>query len=332
VGDAASHPQNSYDITQRYYDQGIRIMVGYEWTSILDLAHDVSLHHNITLISTGSSSLSFAIDDTIFRLTPSAYDYQRALLRTAIGAGVTNVITLGTGYGWDNFTKTEFEKLGGTILSTIHYGPPEIDSSYIGLLKKVNSTLVTYLRTHSNRTTGILLYDDNATAVLRETSKYPSMSNVTWFTLTEATNRTYLNPDVLKQAAKVKLIAPTLDPNYTDVYSELNGGWDSSTLSPISFTQANTYDGLWLACLSVIEANSTESSQIKAALPRVALTYRGIAGSIVFDQYGDRTGIGYDLLGYFMEKGTVRVLSCGYFNGTTGTVAFNESLFLPNEP
>ena len=52
---------------------------------------------------------------------------------------------------------------------------------------------------------------------------------------------------------------------------------------------ASFYDSVWVACLSVLEANSTDGKILRDVIPRVASGYSGASGKIIFDVNGDRS-------------------------------------------
>ena len=61
-------------------------------------------------------------------------------------------------------------------------------------------------------------------------------------------------------------------------------------------------------------------------LPDVAANYSGVTGGCLLDDYGDRIEMDYDIWGYFEVEGEPQCLKSGFYNATTGEIAWDEDL------
>ena len=57
----------------------------------------------------------------------------------------------------------------------------------------------------------------------------------------------------------------------------------------------SSYDGVWLAGLTIMEVQTTDVDMVKLALPGVAAEYTGAIGKTVLNDAGDLAGADYEI-------------------------------------
>lgn len=147
--------------------------------------------------------------------------------------------------------------------------------------------------------------------------------NVTWFTLN--TNFNY-HTMTGKEAARVKLLHPSLTFTKTVVYEIVNEAYEEEFNFTLGYQGAGTYDACWLMALSVIEANTTDPTTIRDVLPVVASGYSGASGPCAIESSYYRAAADYDLYGFFRIGKETQLLKCGYYDGATESITWDEAL------
>jgi hypothetical protein len=89
--------------------------------------------------------------------------------------------------------------------------------------------------------------------------------------------------------------------------------------------EASFYDSVWVACLSVLRANTTDANILKEMIPTVALEYTGASGNVVLDVNGDRT-VDYDVYQASDVGGTVDWVKIGRYGTVTGQMILDVNL------
>ena len=79
---------------------------------------------------------------------------------------------------------------------------------------------------------------------------------------------------------------------------------------------ASFYDSVWVACLSVLEANLTDGRILREVIPRVASRYSGASGKIIFDVNGDRS-VDYIYFEATNVGGTISWVNMGSYDALT---------------
>jgi hypothetical protein len=74
---------------------------------------------------------------------------------------------------------------------------------------------------------------------------------------------------------------------------------------------------VWVACLSVLKANTTDANILKEMIPKVALVYTGASGNVVMDVNSDRA-VDYDVYQASDVGGTVGWAKIGIYGAVTG--------------
>jgi hypothetical protein len=86
------------------------------------------------------------------------------------------------------------------------------------------------------------------------------------------------------------------------------------------------YDSAWIYALSVLEAGTTEPSDIKNVLQGVAGAFEGASGICVLDDNGDRKLSNYHIWGYLTKNRKYYNEKLGFFEGKTNKITWYISL------
>jgi hypothetical protein len=169
--------------------------------------------------------------------------------------------------------------------------------------------------------------------------KYPNLSSVTWYSWAESIKQNAYESLGNNTAAKLRLISPVYDQKTNPTYERLNEQFKHSEEAKIPDfygqtsegqelhqDNCNIYDGLWILCLSAIQANSTTPSAIKKVLPTIASNYVGATGRCTLDDTGARKGADYLFYAYFEVEGKILCLPCGSYSWEKDVFTWDEIL------
>jgi ABC-type branched-subunit amino acid transport system substrate-binding protein len=203
------------------------------------------------------------------------------------------------GDGLANATATKFKSLGGTVIDTIPY-----DESATIFTSQVDTIYSDY--TAKNSTSGPIAIDaisfqEFGTIIQEMNSAHPSLisTKMPWFgTDGEAQNSIIANStsSVGALAAKVRLPS-TL---YAAVNNTKTFAFQTAFLAKYPGVACDTYclgtyDDLWLAAQSILQAGSNSGTAIQADISSVASNTFGLTGWMGLQPSGDRIPTSYQI-------------------------------------
>ena len=216
-------------------------------------------------------------------------------------------------YGNDllNFTKTNFENLGGIVVEGIEYDPPigqfaaslnRINYVFWGQeLISLNSKVQELNKTFSLKEIGVyVIAFDEIIPILSQANSHPLLEQVRWYG-NEATTKyeqIIKNYESSLFAENAEYVAPIYGFNETD-NKKLKSFFEKyehySEESPLTFDGPYLYDSLWLVTLAKIESNNTKNIQeLKKTFIDLSSIYHGITGLINLNKAGDRLDVIYE--------------------------------------
>ena len=332
--DANNQAGQAVELTKWYDENGIDIIIGYNWGSFLDASDGETKHSGITVISPSSTSSQHrTIYPHIIKLTPLETHQVEAIALAIIDGGFDKVVTLyepNAGWGYDFVPRfnESYTGLGGEVIANLKTPSMSNAGAFNYSLGRVEETVVNASRTYGNDSLTVLatwnyIYPD----ALNFLSKRPGLMNVTWYgtdQLLLLPTEIYNSLDVLSQ---LSVIQPVIDRSpYTEnpVYIALNDAYVAEFDKNLTRYGGALYDACWIAALSVIEAGSTLNTTLIEAIPRVASGYTGATGECSLDEYGDRATADFILYEYMDVEGVVTPVETGYYYWSTGKIEWTD--------
>ena len=338
-GCAGGMAQEAQDETRRLHGLGANLSVGYAWSSQLCASYNYfGEEHGMTVISTGSSSWISCCrkEDRAFRICPYEGELARPLAQVVYSRGVTDLIVFKREDSWgrhmvDKISR-ELEELGGRILIMVNYtGSTGSESGsnspeFRPYLAQAESALSS-VDEDARACAGVLaLSFSEIGMILKEAEEYPLLMDIPWFMSDLSSNFSIQEEGSLDEASKVTLMSLKVNIPENPVYRRVNEAYEAMFGEELGFYDANIYDACWLMALSAMEANTTDGVAVSQVLPAVALGYRGATGNFTLDEYGDRTNLDFDVLGFFDLDGEIRRLRCGLYISSEDRIVWDEEL------
>jgi len=341
LGNAAGQPQKALEFTQMCNKTGIKVIVGFGWSSYFcSGAYGYANKSGMILISPSSTSPTYNMKDHVYRLcsddvtTPS-----RIMAKVLIDRGVESIVLIRRGDSWAdlfyNLFKTNYEGLKGSIISEARYDPDA--TQFDEYMSNVSTVLEKAIESQgADKVAVFLIGYDETSDILISAQKYAPLLNVTWYGTEGSVNL----PSVLAKApaigVKVRLIAPSLIKIDSESLTRITSLWLASeeykktgAPSTLSFYDANIYDSIMVAALTLLRSNSTDATTLEAVLPAVTESYIGATGSILLDDNGDRTALNYDLWTYLNVNGENKASICGQYDAAVDKITWNAGFIPP---
>jgi hypothetical protein len=308
--------------------QGVKIFLGFDSTEYMcaSLSYAISNHvilMGVPLIHHNSSALP---GDVMFRVAPNLRQIQVAAVRIVEGMGFDGVVVIQRGGSWGDGVYYGLEEvLGAGSVKNARYAMDATD--YPEALDSAASQLPELIARYGAQRTAIVLISAAETnQLLEEAAKHDGLMSVPWMILQESPDPFHVPeelPDVLgvTGVSGVRLITVKMEPMMNNtIFAELDAGY--SGVNPgesLGLIDASFRDSIWIACLSIMEANTTDAEVLKGIIPGVADGYTGASGRVLLDANGDRM-VNYDIFEATFTGEAPAWVKSGRYDATTGQV------------
>lgn len=304
IENTATDPNTALEKLKSLYEKDIRVIIGPQTSAECKKVLDFANANDIVLLSFGSTAPSLAIPgDNLFRLTPDDTKQAGAIAAYMKKAGIETMYTIWRNDEWGNGLKeaveTEFINSGGKVESDFSY---EIDNAdFSKIISSLNNSVLEKNQLTNPKKIGVLIvgFSSETIKIFNEAINYSALTEIQWFgTDGQANdneilkNRTALN--FIQQTGfpcAVYLNDPAIQPTPTNfipklfikekIVSKINREPNAYSL--------NAWDGLWLAALSYIDTDWTDSSNVLIdSFIKIANSSIGINGKTELNEAGDK--------------------------------------------
>lgn len=316
VEDTETNPDVALTKLKHLREKGVDIVIGPGSSSEIMRIKNYADQNWIMVISPASTAPSLAVvGDNIFRLIPDDTNQAKAISKKMWDDGIRVIVPLVRSdvYGNDilNFTRINFEELGGTVVDGIKYNPPigqfaaslnRINYVYWGQeLITLNSKVKELTLEYPLNQIGVYLVAfDEVVPILSQANSHPLLEKVRWYG-NEATakyKKIISNHESSIFAVNSRYAAPLYGFNETNskkLESFLESYEEYHRKTPIAFDGPYMYDAVWLATLTKIQAKNTNQIQVlKKAFLNISDFFTGITGPTILNEFGDRLYSNYD--------------------------------------
>ena len=301
VEDTGSNPVNALEKLSSLNAKNIKFVVGPQSSAEVRNIKGYADTNGMLLISPSSTAPSLAIPgDNVYRLIPDDTKQGPALANLFADRGIEVVIPIWRGDAWGDGltenTRESFTAMGGIMDEGIRYNPeaPEFSVSASVLAETVTG----YSETHGLDRIGVLVISfAEVLPLMQSSSEHEILDEVAWFGSDGNTQEQKLvdDPIALEFSQTVGFtttqVAFSDNPIHDSVKQRV---MDKLGRVPNSYA-FSSYDAVWLAGLSYLEAGSADIDDLKAALPTVASEYSGAIGSTTLNEAGDLATADYEI-------------------------------------
>ncbi len=313
---------------QTLYAQGVRVAVGFRWSSSVQAVMEYANEHKIVIISEGSTSPKLAIpNDYIFRLVPNDNLQSRALLALHKNIGTKAIVLIYRGDAWGDGLAEKFKEFasefGVQIVGEVRYSPEatEFSGEVAQLAQKITEAKQQY---GNNVAVQTFTFDEIAT-ILQQAKDYEILMNTLWVGSDGYVGEDVVVRDAPDQSLATVHISTIYAPTKSAKWIEYSEKYRSITGEDPGAYGAAFYDAVWVAALSIIEAGVYDGEVIKEVVPYVANNYFGVTGWCRLDETGDRAAADYSVsfVGLNSTGGIDWIDDAAIINVATGEVTWN---------
>lgn len=283
------------EVLESLASRGIKLIMGPLASSEVRAIKGYADQEQILVISQSSTAPDLSIpDDYIYRFCPSDELGQGpAIGRILYSSGIRYVIPVirndAWGTGLEAAVKLRFESLGGAFLEGILYAESAIEFSLEAsdLATKVSAAIALY---GTDELAILHISFEEAVAFFTAAIPYDVLDDIRWFGSDGTAQSGAITDDVAVAAFAAAVDYPnTIFAPAKSVKWEMvrQNGETVIGRDPDSYSYA-IYDIVWAYALSILQADSTSPTAVRAAMPGVLENYYGASGAIELDANGDR--------------------------------------------
>ncbi|MCC6018050.1 MAG: ABC transporter substrate-binding protein [Candidatus Verstraetearchaeota archaeon] len=306
IENAEGSATKAFEKLQSLYAKGIRIVLGWRWSSHIRACYDYIQANKILVISDGSTSPLLSIaDDFVFRL-PTPDTVQGVVIpKIIVDYGVKAIAVLQRADTWGDglyaVVEENFKKLGGTIVERVRYDPEktEFSAELAILASKIDGAIKTYGK---DKVGFLLLAFDEAAVIQSQAKDYPALMSVLWF----GSDGHVVSDRLVNEAGRYAYVVRHICTYVTITNSTLWMSFAEKHRAKVGYVPGTystcLYDSVWLVAKAILEAATTDTTVLKKILPEVAAKYFGASGWCLLDKNGDRAAMDYDIWAVVKES------------------------------
>ncbi len=286
---------------------GINLIVGHDYSLANVYSLDYANEHDMLLLSPQGVGVRLSIpDDNLFKLSPNEYEdpdvYDRVFAQMIKELGFQAFISINT--GTHCFNRNLLEETAKAISYAYEETQVEFDinaDDFTPYLDRAAENLQTAIDTYGVDRVCVLMERlwDEAIPFLDLMDNRPVFEKVTWFDFDGMSEERIIEEGLEPRLAKYGFITIRKAPAISEKSNEfLNWYEDKIGELPTPsrrYGEAARYDAMWIMAQAVIAANSTNTEDVKRAIPQVCREYLGVIGNCTLNSLGDRISADYDI-------------------------------------
>jgi phosphate:Na+ symporter len=304
IENTATDPNTALKKLKLLYEKGIRVIIGPQTSAECKMVLDYSKENDIVLISFGSTASSLALsDDNLFRLTPDDSKQAQAIASYMKKNGIETLYPIWRDDEWGNELKASVEEVfinaGRKVEEGFSYKTDNADfSNIIGAL---NNSVLNKIQRVNPKTIGVVIigFASETIKIFNEAINYSVLTDIQWF----GTDGQAQDNEILKNNSAIKFIEqtgfpcavylhdPAMQPSPTNFLPKLyikEKIVERINREPNAYS-LNAWDGLWLAALSYVHSDWTDSSAVFIkSFKNIANSSVGLNGTTELNDAGDK--------------------------------------------
>ena len=303
VEDSETDPGVALEKLTSLNDQGIKTVVGVETSAIVRNAKPYADDNNMLLISCCSTAPALAFSgDSVYRVIPDDRDQGVALSQLMRTTGIDAVVPVWRadvwGDGLENSASTAFEGRGGVFIEGVRYNTDTTEFSTVAslLAEKVSAAVAE----HGVDNVAVLILGFSETLdIIQSASAHDILDDVSWFGPGAISREAIYVEDPAGLAFTTSTNLTTVQVGLSDnpIHQKVRQHFIDTSGSAPSIFAYPAYDSVWLAGLSMLETQSTSTTQLKKVFHTVADAHSGAVGNIELNEAGDLAHADYEVWG-----------------------------------
>ncbi len=303
IEDTQTNPVVALEKATSLNSKGIGVIVGPGASASVKNIKGYADANNLLLLSYSSTAPSLALpDDSVYRTVPDDEKQGPAIANVLYDQGIRAVAIVYRADAWgDGLQKTTsegFQALGGVVAEPIRYNPTTSEfSASVSLLAEQVRTLI---EEHGEDKVGVSIIGFAETLqIMQSAANEDVLNDVRWFGTDANTNDVKITDDPIgKEFATATQFTTVQFATADNPITAMVRDYVAEDIGRTPAVYAYTgYDAVWLAGLSILEAQSTDPADVKSVIMSVAADRIGASGSNKLNAAGDLDAADYDIWG-----------------------------------
>ena len=314
---------------KRFYDQGIRLVIGPYSSGEVHALKSYAGAHNMLIVSPSSVAVSLAIPgDNVFRFVSNDVIQGEAMNKFLLSDNIKVIVPLIRDDLWGtdllDATRKNFVASGGKVTEPVKFDPALVDFSSV--LHQVETRVSAELILHNPDEVAVyMLSFSEGDKILREAIQYPTLSNVSWYGGSAfAQNASVLNDTNAAQfACSHGLPCPVfgLDDAAKDKWIPLIDRIRSDIGRNPDVYAITGYDALWVGVRTYLSTGPTpDITLLKKVFTSESGNFFGASGNTLLNENGDRAYGNYDFWSVRNDQTGFEWKRVAKYNSVTGVL------------
>jgi ABC-type branched-subunit amino acid transport system substrate-binding protein len=329
------------DETIQLYEEGINLIVGHDYSLANRYSFEYANENNLLLLSPMGVGVGQSIpDDNLFKLTPNMYEnpevYDRVYARMIKEQGYEAFVTINKGKHCIN--RNLLDETAEALSYSYEGVQVEMDinsDDFNPYIELTEEHLERAIDQYGEEKVCILvepLWMDDLHRFLNLADRHPILGTVSWYDFGGISEEAIVEEGLAPRIAKYGYIQLIMSPSATLVAEEFYKKYEEK-VGPLPiparmYGEAARYDAMWLMAHAVIEANSTDTEDVKSVLPQVCRVYQGVIGNCTLNEYGDRISADYDVYRWIALEGMPHFMKIGHYDSMTKNLRMQAQPFV----
>jgi ABC-type branched-subunit amino acid transport system substrate-binding protein len=330
-GQAAIHLEK----VQSFKSMDVNLVIGGRWSSQASAALSYVTENNMLLWSPSSTDPKLRIaDDNLYRMCPDDTYQAPGIALMLWDYGIEALIVIQRADSWAdgiyNIFAPEYESLGGVVAQRIRYATDATEySSYLASAEvKAQELVAQYGIEHVS--VEVIGFGTDVSVLLTQTEDYPTLYSLMWFGNDGPALSNIIVDNAAEQADHLIIPCTYAAPGESPVFEDLYWRYLDTTGRSFGYYEACGYDVAMVLLESVLEAQSTDPTDL---IPlQQAVTYKrfGASGWNLLNEAGDRAQYTYDIWGFKYLDDEMVFVRYGLYDGFLDTITwYSEGKVLP---
>ena len=311
ISDIQNNVDTFIDRLQEMIDNNIKIIITSSTSAHLEIIKSIADVSDVILIDQGSTSPTLSVSDNIFRFVPDDVELAKVTADVLTDDGIEYLFIFYRRDIWgidlSGNTEIYFEQKGGSVLDKIYYEARVVGDDFDSKLQELDTAVGQAISQYGAEKVAVsFICFEEGVDLFEKASSYANLPSVKWYGSDGITQNTdlLLNESAAQFAIDVGFLSPSFGIYDNAELNEVKAKVEQKTGQPAYVFGLVAYDALWVAGLTLAENQDADLSTLKSALKVKAAAYTGITGSIVLNEYENRTGTPYDFWGIAFENGS----------------------------
>ncbi len=324
IDDATSQAAIHLEKVQGFKSMDVNIFIGGLWSSQAQAALSYCNDNDMLMWSASSTSPLLAIeDDNLYRMCPTDLVQAPAISEMLLSKGIEAIVLIYRGDAWAdgivNILEPEFVDNGGVVLEKIRYAAQTTEfSNYLQTAEDIAEEAVAEYG-EDKVAVEIISFAEYVT-MITQAQDYETIYSLPWFGSDGTVLSQQALDDAPDQAAHLKVYSTYAAPADSEMFNRLYDEYYDLVSQPFGYYYACTYDIGWILTKTILEAQSTDATEVIPLQSPAAYTQFGASGWNRLNEDGDRYASNYQIWAVNDDASSWEVY--GLYDGTTGEVTW----------